>query len=266
MPLYMVNNMSQTVFNPGIVSVTFRSLDIKSIVSLSEKAGLWVIEWGGDIHVPHGNIEAAENALALCRTAGIACRCYGSYYRLPESGEGFSDVLDTACALGCRLIRVWAGVRSSADADDNYRASVARRLRADAETAAKRGVGITLEYHGGTLTDNADSALRLLDDAGADNVYLHWQPNQFESFEYNVAALRRVAHLVDSVHVFAWRGNDKLPLADMMNDWNAYLDILAGEGRAIDLMLEFLPIECEADLLRDAATLRALIDSVSVSK
>ena len=61
--------------------------------------------------------------------------------------------------------------------------SLARRLRADAEIAPlSMGVGITLEYHGGTLTDNAESALRLLDDAGADNVYLHWQPNQFESF------------------------------------------------------------------------------------
>ena len=262
----MVRNMSQSVFNPGIVSVTFRSLDIKNVVSLSQKAGISVIEWGGDIHVPHGSIAVAETAAALCRDAGIACRCYGSYYCLPESGEGFSDVLDTAGALGCRLIRVWAGIYASADADDSYRKSLARRLRADAEVATKYGVGITLEYHGRTLTDNGERALRLLDDAGADNVYLHWQPNQFESFEYNIAALRRVAHLVDSVHVFAWRGHDKFPLSDMSREWSAYLDILACEGREIDLMLEFLPVECEADLIRDAATLRALIAGVTSNK
>ncbi|MGB4465964.1 MAG: hypothetical protein WBI55_07595, partial [Eubacteriales bacterium] len=71
---------------------------------------------------------------------------------------------------------------------------------------------------------------------------------------------------VDSVHVFAWRGHDKFPLSDMSREWSAYLDILACEGREIDLMLEFLPVECEADLIRDAATLRALIAGVTSNK
>ena len=31
-------------------------------------------------------------------------------------------------------------------------------------------------------------------------------------------------------------------------------------------MLEFLPVECEADLIRDAATLRALIAGVTSNK
>ena len=41
----------------GLVSVTFRDKTPAEIVSEVKKAGLDAIEWGGDVHVPHGDVK-----------------------------------------------------------------------------------------------------------------------------------------------------------------------------------------------------------------
>ncbi|MNI10046.1 hypothetical protein D3C73_631400 [compost metagenome] len=49
----------------GLVSVTFRRLSVEEIVMMVQKAGLQDIEWGGDIHVPHGNFQRAHEVAKL---------------------------------------------------------------------------------------------------------------------------------------------------------------------------------------------------------
>jgi 3-dehydroshikimate dehydratase len=66
----------------GLLSVTFRKLSPDHIIRLVSQAGLQVIEWGGDIHVPHGDIEIAEQVGRMTREAGIEVASYGSYYSL----------------------------------------------------------------------------------------------------------------------------------------------------------------------------------------
>jgi len=65
------------------------------------------IEWGGDVHVPTGDLAGAREVAARCGDAGIAVEAYGSYFR--ASGE-FGPVLETAVALGAPRVRVRAGV------------------------------------------------------------------------------------------------------------------------------------------------------------
>ena len=47
----------------GLVSVTFRELASREIVALVANAGLDGIEWGGDVHVPHGELSTARQVL-----------------------------------------------------------------------------------------------------------------------------------------------------------------------------------------------------------
>lgn len=237
--------------------MTFRSQDRAGVVALAREAGLDEIEWGGDIHVPHGDIGAAEDARALSAAAGLATPSYGSYYRL--SGDGFDDVMDTAQALGSVSIRAWAGTHGSRDTDVMTRAAITDILRRNAEAAEARGLEISFEYHGGTLTDCADSALWLVGDSGHKNVRLHWQPNQFEDTEYNLKALRRVAAHVDIIHVFAWEGETRLPLREHEDAWRRYFDVLSEFGSPRAAMLEFLPCECRDDLMRDAEILQSWV-------
>ena len=44
----------------GLVSITFRDLEANEIIDLVKKSGLTAIEWGGDVHVPHGDFNRAR--------------------------------------------------------------------------------------------------------------------------------------------------------------------------------------------------------------
>ena len=71
----------------GLVSITFRKKKPEEIVALAAKGGLEGIEWGGDVHVPHGDMAAAKNARLLTTGAGIEVAAYGSYYRVAHSEQ-----------------------------------------------------------------------------------------------------------------------------------------------------------------------------------
>lgn len=242
----------------GIISVTFRPKSPSEIVSLSKKADLDSIIWGGDVHVPHGDLAAAQKAAELCRNAGIDTSVYGSYYKL--SGEGFENVIKTAEELGSDVIRIWAGTKGSTDVSEEDRDKITRQLVKDAALASSHGLGLAFEYHGGTLTDNADSALRLVSEAGLSNVRLHWQPNQYRDFDFNVTALKKVAELVDAVHVFAWVGDGRYPLSTQEREWRTYFDILRCNSKCSLAALEFVPNETEDELMRDAELLHRMLE------
>ncbi len=241
----------------GLISVTFRSLGRSKITELAKEAELDSVIWGGDIHVPHGDHAAAKEANSICAAVGIDTDVYGSYYRLAD--DGYAPVYDTALALGSKVVRIWAGPKGSAETSEDERVIITKRLARAADEAKSRGLTLAFEYHGGTLTDNIDSALRLLREADRDNIRLHWQPNQYRDLEFNVQALELAAPYVDAVHVFAWKGNDKFPLSTQEYEWRTYFDILAKRGDCKLAALEFVPVECRDDLMRDAETLKNIL-------
>ena len=150
---------------PGLVSITFRQLSPAQIVELCAKNKLQAIEWGGDVHVPHGDIATATQVGRLTRDHGLEVAAYGSYYRLaasPADGLHFSTVLASAVALETQAIRVWAGNRGSADADPSWRNQVAEDALRCADLAAEKGITICYEFHGGTITDTLESTCDLL--------------------------------------------------------------------------------------------------------
>ncbi|MCJ7549353.1 MAG: sugar phosphate isomerase/epimerase, partial [Anaerolineae bacterium] len=105
----------------GLVSVTFRKLTPRAIVDLVAEAGLDAIEWGGDVHVPHGEIEIARSVRQMTEDAGLDMPSYGSYYRAGHSKlVPFGTVVETAIALGAPIIRIWAGKQGTAAADEAY--------------------------------------------------------------------------------------------------------------------------------------------------
>ena len=65
----------------GLLSVTFRSLPFERIIDLTVQAGLDGIEWGGDVHVPPGELKLAERIGQAARGAGLVNFSYGSYWR-----------------------------------------------------------------------------------------------------------------------------------------------------------------------------------------
>ncbi|SCL29246.1 Sugar phosphate isomerase/epimerase [Micromonospora nigra] len=248
---------------PGLVSVTFRQLTPAEVVALAQPAGLRGIEWGGDVHVPAGDDEAARRVAALTAGAGLETAAYGSYYRLGHSAaEGLSpeSVVRTAELLGAPVVRVWAGRRPSSEADAAYRASVVEDARRIADLAGAVGLTIAFEYHRDTLTDTRESTARLLEAVADLPIRTLWQPQPERDRAENLADLRAVLPYLANLHVFAWTPQRRrLPLRCRYSDWAAYLAVARTAPGQRYAMLEFL-VDDDPDLLgAEAATLRRLL-------
>ncbi|QCR52896.1 sugar phosphate isomerase [Brachybacterium sp. SGAir0954] len=252
------------MIRPGLCSVTLRALEPPAVVELAAAAGLEAIEWGGDVHVPPGDAEHAAQVRALTEGAGLAVASYGSYLRCEGPAAAAEQetraVLDAAAALGASRVRVWAGTAGSADATPDARADVARNLRRACELAAAQGIGLGLEFHGGTLTDEVGSTLRLLEEVAHPALTTYWQPHQDMPREEALATLRAVLPRTSSIHVFSWwPGAQRLALSARSDLWREAFATLAAHGGDHDALLEFVPGDDPALLAREAGTLRELL-------
>ena len=246
---------------PGLVSVTFRKLSRREIAELMHASALPAIEWGGDVHVPPRSCAdefEVENGLTeaafLSSDGKFYIASYGSYYRCDNLDFSHAEI---AVSLNAPNIRVWAGQRSSADADDKYRSMIADKIRGLCEYVKPFGMTVSTEFHGGTLTDHYESALRLIDEVSEENFYTYWQPNQFRDEEYNITALKAVLPYVSNVHVFTWDSKNRYPLADGEKIWRKYLDILNSNGKNHHMLLEFVRDDSVEQFYRDAETLKS---------
>ncbi len=246
-----------TKIRPGLCSVTFRQLAAEEVVAVAAEAGLEVIEWGGDLHVPPGDPERAAVVAAATTDAGLAVCSYGSYFRA-STGEDITPVLDSAEALGADRVRVWAGTVGSTEASDADWADTAARLRDACAAASARGIGLALEYHGGTLADTPPSTLRLLAEVGSPALSAYWQPTVGAADDVALAEYDAIAAHVSAVHVFSWwpRG-ERLRLHERAALWRRALAAAASAPHPPrDALLEFVPEDDPALLAAEAATLR----------
>ncbi len=252
------------MIHTGLVSITFRKLSPKKIVDLVTRAGLESIEWGGDVHVPHGNLKRAGEACRMTVDAGLKISSYGSYYYVGHEEDGsFSAVLDTAVELKAPAIRVWAGKQGSRDSSAEYRNYIVSESRRIADLAGESDITIAYEFHSNTLTDTNESAVSLLKDTAHDNIGTYWQPPCGASTEYYIQGLRNVLPWLSNIHVFQWKANhERQLLADGGDLWRRYLSIVMDTGRDHFASLEFVKEDAVEVFLKDAETLKEQVKNV----
>lgn len=250
---------------PGLVSITFRSLKCREIAALVQKAGLSSIEWGGDVHVPQGDIRKASEARKITEDAGLTTAAYGSYYRTGcefiRTGEkaNFNKTLETALELNAPVIRVWAGDRGSAEADTSWREKIAEESRAMADQAGKEGITLAFEFHAGTLTDSNASALELIEEIRRENVKTYWQPSVGSSMDYRLRGLRMLLPHLSHIHAFQWEGRERRPFAEGREEWGKYISLIKQAKGNRHIMLEFVKDESPEQFLQDADVLKELV-------
>ncbi len=249
----------------GLVSVSFRALSCEEIITLTVQNGLKAIEWGADVHVPPGFTARAREVGKMTAAAGLTVAAYGSYYRLgqlptrEQQAAELQKLVENAELLGTDTIRIWAGGKGSADVTESERQALIREAAFLAEIAADAGVRLCFECHPHTLTDERDAALFLLQSVNRDNVRIYWQPNQYKSASANRQYLRAILPWLTNLHVFHWRGEEKLPLALAADQWRDYLTIAASDSQRHYCLLEFMPDGKEESLPQEADCLNALI-------
>ena len=238
----------------GIVSISFRDRSPEQILTAASEAGLDAVEWGGDVHVPHGDLEAARLVRELSAAFDTEIAEYGSYYAIGKSDPSlFEDILNTARDLGTNVIRVWAhqGKPSDSFDEEEYQACVADAKRI---CAMAGDITVALECHPNTLTDEYHTELKFVRDVGCDNLKTFWQPNQHRPVDYNLDSIRALLPYIVSVHVYSWKRKERLPLAALESDWLQYIELLSAKD--LNYMLEFMHDGNIETLKETAATLK----------
>ncbi|HBG26699.1 MAG: hypothetical protein A2Y10_09105 [Planctomycetes bacterium GWF2_41_51] len=247
----------------GLVSVTFRKLDYKAIIEYVKNAGLSAIEWGGDIHVPHGDLQKARQVGAETTAAGIEVAAYGSYYIAGDSSEAglsFETVLKTAIELASPTIRIWAGKIGSAESDNCYWSKIVTDSKRIAELAAAKKINLSFEFHRNTLADSAQSALRLMQEISNENLKVYWQPSVGMTSNDNLKDLNLLLGYITNVHVFHWNADrSRCLLEDGLKDWKIYFDKLISSGQNHYTMIEFVKDDSIENFIKDSKTLLGLL-------
>ncbi|MCZ7893690.1 sugar phosphate isomerase/epimerase [Agrobacterium salinitolerans] len=253
-------------FEPGLCSVTFRSLSPQAVIDLAAANGIKAIEWGADIHVPPGDLENARDVAARTAEAGLSVSSYGSYIFAPDSTpEDVAAVLETAKALGAGHIRIWPGSRKrpSADYSPGERRAAAEALTTIARRAHDDGITIGLEYHPNSLTDTLPSALQLMQDLPMPNLFFYWQPAPGLPLEDALTEISALGPRICHLHVFAWLADaSRLPLGERADYWRACIAALPESGwtKTAFAMLEFVKGDDVGQFVEDAVILGEIFD------
>ena len=251
---------------PGLCSVTFRELTTDEVIDLAAEAGIVGIEWGADVHVQPGDLDTARAVAERSAAAGVACPSYGTYLGKDEPIADQGSVArhcETAAALGATNFRIWPLYKAPSDIDDDARAPITAGIRLATEVAADHGMTVGLEYHVRTITESAESTLRLLDEVAASNLFTYWQPNWWTNTGDDVAArladLAAVSRSLSHLHIYSWGSSgERFPLAEGPELWPAALAAIDGTGEWAApryAFMEFVADDDPEQFRRDAATL-----------
>ena len=136
------------------------------------------------------------------------------------------------------------------DAEKAELLSLCRRASLIAE---KNAVTLCMECHRKTFTEDPDDAVWLMEAVNSPRFRMYWQPFQWQTAAENQKNAQKIAPYAAHIHVFHWKGEEKLPLKDAIGEWRDYLSVFSAPRT---LLLEFMPngtigeLEAEADALK----------------
>ena len=249
--------MKNKQYNMGLVSISFRKHLPQEILEAAKAAGLSYIEWGSDVHAPCDDIERVKQIAELQKEYGIICSSYGTYFRLGETPiEELEKYIQAAKLLGTNILRLWCGRKSGKDMSASARETLLSDCRKVAKIAESSGVTLCMECHKNTFTEDPSDAVQLIQSVNSPHFRMYWQPFQWQSSEQNLENAKRVAPFAEHIHVFNWKDDKKLPLADAVEDWKRYLNEFSAPRT---LLLEFMPHGTIKELAEEVNALRLII-------
>lgn len=241
----------------GMTSVTFRKKSVEEVIKITNEAGLEGIEWGGDIHVPVGELIKAKEIAKKTRDAGLKVLSYGSYYTLLENDvNDFKKVLETANMMGTDSIRIWAGKVDINKVSSEKFIKASQELKVICKMAYENGVLISLEKHRKTLTHTTESTLHLLQLADCENLRTYWQPSLELSVEDNCKSISLLRPYISNVHVFKWDAMKERFHLSEGKEWPRYISELNADLNIQSFILEFVKDDSDEIFFKDAVTLK----------
>ena len=248
----------KNAYTLGLVSVSFRDRTPEEILQVMRQAGLCVIEWGSDIHAPCTDTMRLAEIAALQEKYGITCCSYGTYFKFGKTPPvELEDHIRAAKVLGTDVLRLWCGRKSGAEMNAEERSALLAECRAAAQLAEQHNVTLCMECHQKTFTERAQDAVWLIAQVNSPHFKMYWQPFQWQTVRENLQNAQAIAPFATHIHVFNWKGEDKLPLAAATEEWRDYL---AAFPTPRTLLLEFMPNGTLDELAAEAAALKQITE------
>lgn len=117
--------------------------------------------------------------------------------------EDVRQLIQIASVMGVPYVRVFPGGPNAFKAGDHHYEQAARHLRACVEEASESDVQILIEIHNQTLTEDAASAMKLLESTGDDRLgFIHDAGNMYISdVHYGAESVQELGAALRHVHV-----------------------------------------------------------------
>ena len=195
-----------------------------------------------------------ERWATALRDTGMRCLQLCPYFNFvagpaefERTREIFSRALEDAEALECRRLRVFTGppwgvgVVGAKQATDSQWQAAIDGLREFCEIAAARGIELCLECHEGSLMEDSDSTLRLLESVNHPALTVNLQlPLLDEAWEVSV---QRLGAYTTHLHVHNWTqglgAGELTSLAEGAFQWLPVLDDLVNrQQRSLCISVE----------------------------
>lgn len=246
------------MYRVAFTTVTFRKLSRDAIAKLAFDCGVSDIEWGGDMHLPMGDTDAINKVNELNEKYSLHSLSYGSYYRVGDGDTAtFRDIVDTASAIGAKVIRVWLGKVSGDKTTNELYDKMVAETRTLADIANEKSIKIAFEFHNGTFNDSGDNAIKFLSAVNKDNVGTYWQPLSNKSDEQN---LKKVLPYLLGIHVFNWdRFSKRHSLRLGIKKWKKFIEIAKESSAEIPYIIEFVKGDKVKQFEKDIDTLKKLL-------
>lgn len=247
----------ESKYRLGVVSVSFRDRTPEEVLKAAKGAGLDCVEWGSDVHAPCRDYERLCEIFGLQEKYGLICSSYGTYFRLGETPmEELNDYINAAKRLGTDVLRLWCGTKSRADMTDAECEALLSACRQAAARAEEQGVVLCMECHRKTFTENPDDTVWLMQAVDSRHFRMYWQPFQWQNVEQNIENAKKIAPYAGYIHVFNWKGSEKLPLGDAIAEWRSYIGAFS---TPCTFLLEFMPNGGVEELSVEASALKTIV-------
>jgi sugar phosphate isomerase/epimerase len=142
--------------------------------------------------------------------------------------------LATCQKLSAPACRIWPGTTDSEDTDADLWMRVAADLKQACRLANDAGIAITLERHGGTVTNSLWGCRRIIDEVDDENMWINYQIGTRIDEEIIAEEIRSLAPYILNVHATNHTHADGKRVWKRLEDgdvnWAALIDELAANG------------------------------------
>ena len=247
-------------YNLGICSVSFRQHSPEEIIKMVANAGLDCIEWGSDVHAPFNDEESLMKIAKLQEEYSIKCSSYGTYFHLlGDSLELLPKYIKAAKILGTSVLRLWCGEKASSKFTQGEKDFLVAECKKAAQIAKESEVVLCMEYHPGSFTDTAQSALELIEKVESPHFKMYWQGNVKGDEELALKDAKILSAHTVNIHVAHWVDSKHLPLEKGISVWTKYLKEFS-DGKA--LLLEFIYDGNPESLPGEAKSLKNIVENI----